>query len=113
MADAPNTHEPFTVTAPDGTEETVELPAGLADALGGPGEPDAGVAADLLVQAFAQRTHALHRSGDAPGGAGDAAHVGALADQMAAVFEDRFGVPLEDALERTGNHGRDADDGDD
>jgi hypothetical protein len=94
MADELNTREEFTVTGPDGVSETVQLPAGLADELTDPGESPATVAADLLVQAFAQQTHAFVHHG---GGGGD--HLAALDAQMAEVFEERFGVSLEEALD--------------
>lgn len=86
--------ETFTITGPDGTSEAVALPAGLAAVFAEDGEDGVDVAGDFLVQAFAQQTHAVvhHSQGETPG------ELAAMDEQMAAIFEERFGVPLEEAM---------------
>jgi len=83
----------FTIEGPDGTSETVEIPAGLADVFTEQGEDATAVVADFVVQAFAQQTHAVvhHSQDDVP------ADLDALNDQMEEIFEERFGVSLADA----------------
>jgi hypothetical protein len=84
----------FTIEGPDGTSETVEIPAGLADVFTEQGEDATAVVADFVVQAFAQQTHAVvhHSQDEVP------ADLDALNDQMEQIFEERFGVSLADAM---------------
>jgi hypothetical protein len=85
--------ETFTITGPDGDEQQVALPAGLAGVFAEDGESDTVVAADFLVQAFAQQTHAVvhHSQEDTP-------ELDAMDDHMAEIFEERFGVSLSEAM---------------
>ncbi|MFB6168032.1 MAG: hypothetical protein ABEJ43_04220 [Haloferacaceae archaeon] len=84
----------YSIEGPDGTSETVEIPAGLADVFTEQGEDATAVVADFVVQAFAQQTHAVvhHSQDDVP------ADLDALNDQMEQIFEERFGVSLAEAM---------------
>jgi hypothetical protein len=86
--------ESFTITGPDGTSEEVDLPAGLGDVFAEKDESSTAVAADFLVQAFAQQTHAVvhHSEGEPP------ADLTKLNGDMEAIFEERFGVSLAEAM---------------
>ncbi len=86
--------ESYTVTGPDGDEESFELPAGLVDVLSEQGEPRGAVIADVVVQAMAQQAHVIvhHSDGDVPD------DIAAMNETAAALFEERFGQPLEEAL---------------
>ncbi len=86
--------ETFTIEGPDGETETVSLPAGLADLFTDDGEDATVVAADFLVQAFAQQTHAVahHSAGDTPD------DLAAMNESMEDLFEERFGVSLAEAM---------------
>jgi hypothetical protein len=94
MADESAETEAFTVEGPDGTSETVHLPAGLADVFTEQGEATTAVVADFVVQAFAQQTHAVvhHSQDEVP------ADLDALNAHMEDVFEERFGVSLTEAM---------------
>lgn len=85
--------ETFTITGPDGDEQQVALPAGLADVFADEGESGTVVAADFLVQAFAQQTHAVVHHSQA-----DTTELEAMDDRMAEIFEERFGVSLSEAM---------------
>ena len=94
MADEAAETEAFTIEGPDGASETVEIPAGLADVFTEQGEDSTAVAADFVVQAFAQQTHAVvHHSQDDV-----SADLESLNEQMEGVFEERFGVSLAEAM---------------
>ncbi|OYR57790.1 DUF7545 family protein [Halorubrum halodurans] len=86
--------ETYTVTGPDGEEESFELPAGLVDVLSEQGEPSTRVVTDVIVQAMAQQAHVIahHSEGDVPD---DIAEMNETAEEL---FEERFGQSLQDAL---------------
>ncbi|SMO52023.1 DUF7545 family protein [Halorubrum cibi] len=86
--------ETYTVTGPDGEEESFELPAGLVDVLSEQGEPSTRVVTDVIVQAMAQQAHVIahHSEGGVPD---DIAEMNETAEEL---FEERFGQSLEDAL---------------
>ena len=94
MVDDSTATEAFTIEGPGDESETVEIPAGLADVFTEQGEETTAVVADFVVQAFAQQTHAVvhHSQDEVP------ADLDALNDQMEAIFEERFGVSLADAM---------------
>ncbi|ELK45799.1 hypothetical protein G3A49_08245 [Haloferax volcanii] len=86
--------ETYTIEGPGGDTEALELPAGLVDIFAEQGEDPTDVVADVVVQAFAQQAHVVahHSEGGAP------ADIAEINEQMEELFEDRFGVPLSDAL---------------
>jgi hypothetical protein len=86
--------EAFSIEGPDGEGETVELPLGLVDALAEQGEDHTHVVADVVVQAFVQRGHAIvhHSEGEVPP---DLAAANDLAED---IFEERFGVSVAEAF---------------
>ncbi|ELZ73336.1 hypothetical protein C5B90_02425 [Haloferax sp. Atlit-12N] len=86
--------ETYTIEGPDGDTEALELPAGLVDIFSEQGEDPTDVVADVVVQAFAQQAHVVahHSEGGAP------ADIAEINEKMEELFEDRFGVPLSDAL---------------
>ena len=86
--------ETYTVRGPDGDEDVVELPAGLADALAQGGEEPTRVVTDVVLQAFAQQAHALvhHSEGETP------ADLEAMNDTAEELYEERFGVSLQEAM---------------
>jgi hypothetical protein len=86
--------ETYTVTAPDGTEESFDLPAGLVDVLSEQGEPSTRVVSDVIVQAMAQQAHVIahHSEGEVP------ADIAEMSETAADLFEERFGQSLEDVL---------------
>ncbi|WP_280536933.1 hypothetical protein [Halopenitus sp. POP-27] len=86
--------ETYTVTGPDGDEDTVELPAGLVDLMAEQGEQPTRVVTDVLVQVMAQQAHAFahHAEGEVPE---DIREINETAEEL---FEERFGQSLEDAL---------------
>ncbi|ADE02951.1 DUF7545 family protein [Haloferax volcanii] len=86
--------ETYTIEGPGGDTEALELPAGLVDVFAEQGEDPTDVVADVVVQAFAQQAHVVahHSEGGAP------ADIAEINEQMEELFEDRFGVPLSDAL---------------
>ncbi|WP_418279962.1 DUF7545 family protein [Halorubrum sp. DTA98] len=86
--------ETYTVTGPEGDEESFELPAGLVDVLSEQGENPTTVVADVVVQAMAQQAHAIvhHSQGDVPD---DLQQMNDTAEEL---FEDRFGQSLQEAL---------------
>ncbi|GGC60768.1 DUF7545 family protein [Haloferax sulfurifontis] len=86
--------ETYTIEGPDGDTEALELPAGLVDIFAEQGEEPTDVVADVVVQAFAQQAHVVahHSEGGAP------ADIAEINEKMEELFEDRFGVPLSDAL---------------
>ncbi len=51
--------ETYTIEDPDGNTETVELPAGLPDMFTEQGEDSIAVVCDLIIQSFAQQSHAV------------------------------------------------------
>jgi hypothetical protein len=85
--------EAYTIEAPDGNSETVELPEGLVDLLSEQGEAKESVVADITLLAFAQRAHALvhHSEGEVTE---DVAAIGEKAEEL---FEERFGVSFAEA----------------
>lgn len=86
--------EAFTIVGPDQAEEVVELPAGLGDIFAEEDESPTVVAADFMIQAFAQQTHAVvhHSEGNPP------SDLKRLNEHMERLFEDRFGVSLAEAM---------------
>ncbi|WP_418284650.1 DUF7545 family protein [Halorubrum sp. DTA46] len=86
--------ETYTVTGPDGDEESFELPAGLVDLLSEQGEQPTRVVSDVIVQAMAQQAHVIahHSEGEVPE---DIATMNETAEEL---FEERFGQSLSDAL---------------
>ena len=86
--------ETYTVTAPDGNEDTVELPAGLVDTMTEQGENPTHVITDIVLQAMAQQAHAMvhHSEGEPP------ADIVEMNDTAEELFEERFGMPLSEAL---------------
>ena len=86
--------ETYTITGPDGDEESFELPAGLVDVLSEQGEQSTRVVSDVVVQAMAQQAHVIvhHREGDVP------EDIAEMNETAAELFEERFGQSLEDAL---------------
>lgn len=83
----------YTIKVASGSE-TVEIPAGLIETLAEAGEEPTTVVSDIVVQALAQHAHALvhHSEGETP------AELQEINDAMEEIFEDRFGVPLSDAM---------------
>ena len=96
MSDTESTDdtETYTVTDPDGNEETFELPTGLVDVLSEQGEDAADVVADVVIQAMAQQAHVIvhHGQGDIP------EDIQQMNDTAERLFEERFGQSLSDAL---------------
>lgn len=86
--------ETYTVTGPDGDEESFELPAGLVDVLSEQGEDPTHVVSDVVVQAMAQQAHAIvhHSQGEVP------EDIQEMNDTAEELFEERFGQSLQDAL---------------
>ncbi|MWV65042.1 hypothetical protein GRS48_09450 [Halorubrum sp. JWXQ-INN 858] len=86
--------ETYTVTGPDGDEDTFELPAGLVDVFSEQGEQKSKVISDVVVQTMAQQAHMLvhHSQGEVPA---DIQEMNAAAEEL---FEERFGEPLSEAL---------------
>ena len=86
--------ETYTIEGPGGDTDDVELPAGLVDTLAEQGEEPTQVISDIVVQALAQHAHALvhHSQGETP------ADLAEMNDEMEAIFEDHFGMPLSDAM---------------
>lgn len=86
--------ETYTVTGPDGDEESFELPAGLVDLMSEQGETQTAVVTDVVVQAMAQQAHAIvhHSQGEVPE---DIKRMNETAEEL---FEERFGQSLQDAL---------------
>ncbi len=86
--------ETYTVSGPDGDEESFELPAGLVDVLSEQGEPSVRVVTDVVVQAMAQQAHVIahHSEGEVPD------DIAEMNETAAELFEERFGQSLEEAL---------------
>jgi hypothetical protein len=86
--------EIFAIEGPDGERTEFALPAGLADVFSEQGEAATEVVADFAVQAFAQQSHAVvhHGGDDVP------ADLAALNERMEALFEERFGTSLAEAM---------------
>jgi len=86
--------ETYTLTGPDGNEESFELPAGLVDVLSEQGEESTRVVSDVVVQAMAQQAHVIvhHSEGEVP------EDIAEMESTAAELFEERFGQSLEDAL---------------
>jgi len=86
--------ETYSITGPDDTEESFELPAGLVDILSEQGEPSTRVVSDVVVQAMAQQAHVIahHSEGEVPD------DIAAMSETAEALFEERFGQSLQEAL---------------
>jgi hypothetical protein len=86
--------ETYTIEGPAGDVEEIELPAGLVDVFAEQGEDPTDVVGDLVVQAFAQQAHVVvhHSEGGAP------EDLAELNETMEDIFEERFGVTLEEAM---------------
>ncbi len=86
--------ETYTITGPNGDEESFELPAGLVDILSEQGEQSTRVVSDVVVQAMAQQAHVIahHSEGEVP------EDIAEMNETAAELFEERFGQSLEDAL---------------
>jgi hypothetical protein len=85
--------ETYTIEAPDGTVEEIELPSGLLDVFG-QGEESAVVLGDMAVNMLAQQAHVQvhHAEGDVPD------DFKTLNEKMEELFESRFGVSLAEAM---------------
>ncbi|MFC6826016.1 DUF7545 family protein [Halopelagius fulvigenes] len=86
--------EIYTIEGPNGDVESIELPEGLVDVFAEQGEEPTNVVGDLVVQAFAQQAHVVvhHSEGET------AADLSELNEEMETIFEERFGVPLSEAM---------------
>jgi hypothetical protein len=86
--------ETYTVEAPNGESDAVELPEGLVDMLAEEGENPSHVVTDVIVQAFAQQAHVIahHTEGETP------SDVAEIEEKAAELFEERFGQSLEEAM---------------
>ena len=78
---------PFTIEAPDGSTETIDLPEGFTDLFAEPDESPAAVLADIALLAAAQQVHGIVHHG---GGGADEATVEIEASVLEE-FESRFG----------------------
>ena len=89
--------ETYTVEAPNGDVEEIELPEGLADVFTEQGESPTAVVGDLLTQSFAQQAHAVvhHSRGETP------ADLESLNAKMEELFEERFGTSLDEAMDHS------------
>ncbi|MGM0591691.1 MAG: DUF7545 family protein [Halobacteriota archaeon] len=85
--------ETYTVESPAGDTDTVELPAGLVEALSEEDEPPSTVVADVTLLSFVQRAHALvhHSHGD------PSEDLEAINESAEELFEERFGVSFAEA----------------
>jgi hypothetical protein len=86
--------ETYTINGPDGTEDSVELPADLVELMREGDEPSASVIGDVVLQAFAQQAHA--RVHHAEGGVSE--ELQEANDAIEELFEERFGISLSDAM---------------
>ncbi|RJX49561.1 DUF7545 family protein [Halonotius pteroides] len=86
--------EAYTIEGPDGSSETLAVPAGLVETLAEPGEEPTTVVSDIVVQALAQHAHSLvhHAEGE------PSPELVELNDAAEELFEERFGMSLEDAM---------------
>lgn len=86
--------ETYTVEAPNGETDGVELPEGLVDMLSEGGENPSHVVTDMIAQTFAQQAHVIahHTEGETP------SDVAEIEEKAAELFEERFGQTLEDAM---------------
>ncbi|MFB6129944.1 MAG: hypothetical protein ABEJ28_03875 [Salinigranum sp.] len=86
--------ESYTIEAPDGDTDTLELPAGLVDVLSEQGESKATVVSEISLLAFVQRAHAVvhHSEGEVTA---DLREMNETAEQL---FEERFGVSYAEAV---------------
>jgi tRNA(Ser,Leu) C12 N-acetylase TAN1 len=89
--------ETYTIEAPNGATDTVDLPEGLVDVLSEQGEEPASVVAEVTLLAFVQRAHSIvhHSEGEVPD---DLLEINEKAEEL---FEERFGVSFAEA---TGHH---------
>lgn len=86
--------ELYTVAGPDGDEDTVELPAGLADVMAEGDENPTEVISGVVLYSFAQQAHAIvnHAEGETPP---DIVEMNETAEEL---FEERFGQTLQEAM---------------
>jgi len=86
--------ETYTIEGPNGDTDDVDVPAGLVGTLAEQGEEPTKVISDIVVQALAQHAHALvhHSQGETP------QDLVEMNETMEELFEDRFGMPLSDAM---------------
>jgi hypothetical protein len=86
--------EAYTIEDPDGNTETVDIPAGLVDTLAEQGEDSTTVVTDIVVQSLAQHAHSMvhHSEGEPP------ADLVEINEAVEDLFEDRFGMSLQDAM---------------
>lgn len=92
MADQPETVT-FTIEGPDGTTDDVQLPAGLADLLGEPGDTEASVVGDMALLSLVQQIHAAVHHGE-----DDVDEdVRAMEERASDLFEERFGISFAEA----------------
>ena len=84
----------YTIEGPDGASETLDVPAGLVETLAEPDEESTTVLSDIVVQALAQHAHSLvhHAEGE------PSPELVELNEAVEELFEDRFGMSLEDAM---------------
>ncbi|MFB6124069.1 MAG: hypothetical protein ABEJ78_11510 [Haloferacaceae archaeon] len=85
--------ETYTIEAPNGDTDTVELPDGLVDVLSEQGESPATVVAEVALLSFVQRAHSIvhHSDGEVPE---DLIEIDEKAEEL---FEERFGVSFAEA----------------
>ena len=86
--------EAYTIEGPDGSSETLAVPTGLVETLAEPGEQPTTVVSDIVVQALAQHAHSLvhHAEGE------PSPELVELNDAAEELFEERFGMSLEDEM---------------
>jgi hypothetical protein len=84
----------YTIEGPDGTSETIDLPAGLVETLAEGTEESTTVISDIVVQALAQHAHSLvhHAEGE------PSPELVELNEAVEDLFEERFGMSLQDAM---------------
>ena len=79
--------ETYTIEAPNGDVEEIELPEGLADVFTEQGESPTAVVGDLLIQSFAQQAHGVVHHGQ-----GEISPKMEAAEELTMeLFEERFG----------------------
>jgi hypothetical protein len=84
----------YSIEGPEGEADDIELPEALVDLMREEDSTGATVVADVVLQAFAQQAHA--RVHHAEGGASE--EMEGANETMEELFEERFGIPLSDAM---------------
>ncbi|MFC6988307.1 hypothetical protein ACFQJD_05515 [Haloplanus sp. GCM10025708] len=85
--------ETYTIEAPNGDTDTVELPDGLVDVLSEQDESPATVVAEVALLSFVQRAHSIvhHSEGEVP------EDLVEISEKAESLFEERFGVSFAEA----------------